>query len=224
MIYERERTEVCEIAVRMWREKMVVGSAGNVSVRAPNPAHFVITPSSIAYDELTPSQVVVVDAEGDLLDEEDAEGEEFGRAPSFETPIHLAVYAARDDVNAVVHTHSRYATIQAVLRRDIPPVVDEMVVYLGGAVCCAEYGTSGSDELAARVVEALGPRSAVLLAAHGALTTGKNLTKAFKNAELVEHVAHVVVTASQLAGGALTPLPDEVVEAEQQMYSIVKGM
>ena len=220
MIYEAERAAVCEHAIRMWRAGMVVGSAGNISVRTPDPGRFVITPSSIAYDQLTPDQVVVVDEEGDLLE---IAGEEFERAPSFETPIHLAVYAARPDVGAVVHTHSRYATVMAVLRRPIPPVVDEMVVYLGGAVEVAAYGASGTDELAAHVVEALGDRSAVLLAAHGALATGKDLRKAYKNAELVEHVAHVVVTASQL-GGALEPLPDDVIAAEKQMYGIVKGM
>src|SRR5690606_8756711 len=128
MIYEKERTRVCEHAVRMWRAGLVVGSAGNISVRTDHPAHFVITPSSIAYDALTPEQVVVVDDEGDLLDDE----EDFDRAPSFETPVHLAVYKAREDVGAVVHTHSRFATTLAVLRREIPPVVDEMVVYLGG--------------------------------------------------------------------------------------------
>ena len=219
MIYEKERGLVCEYAIRMWKAAMVVGSAGNISVRAPD-GHFVITPSSIAYDRLTPEQVVVVDDEGDLLETEE---EEFERAPSFETPVHLAVYRARPDVHAVVHTHSRYATIRAVLRRPIPAVVDEMVVYLGGAVECARYGSSGSDELAAHEVEALGDRSAVLLAAHGALATGKDLEKAFKNAELVEHLAHVVVVAEQL-GGPLEALPEDIVEAERQMYAIVKGM
>ena len=112
----------------------------------------------------------------------------------------------------------------AVARRPIPCVVDEMVVYLGGEVRVAAYGVSGSDELAARVVGALGPRSAVLLAAHGVLTTGKDLTKAFKNAELVEHVAQVVITAEQLHGGPLPVLPDDVLETERQMYEIVKGL
>ena len=74
---------------------------------------------------------------------------------------------------------------------------ERMVVYLGGPVEVAAYGSSGSDELAAAVVEALGPRSAVLLAAHGVLTTGKDLRKAFKNAELVEHVAQVVTLAGR---------------------------
>lgn len=220
MIYESERARVCDYAIRMWKAGLVVGSAGNVSVRAPDPGRFVITPSSIAYEALTPEQVVVVDEEGDLLELDD---EEFDRAPSFETPVHLAVYAARDDVKAIVHTHSRHASACAVARRPLPPVVDEMVVYLGGQVELAKYGTSGSDELAAQVVEALGPRSAVLLAAHGVLTTGKDLAKAFKNAELVEHVAEVVTLAGAMAG-ELERLPDEVIEAEKQMYEIVKGM
>lgn len=222
MIYAEQRQQVCNIAVRMWKVGLVVGSAGNVSVRVLGDAsHFVVTPSSIAYDELTPEQVVVVDQEGDLLDLDD---EEFDRAPSFEIPVHLGVYAARPDVNAIVHTHSRAASALAVARRSIPPVVDEMVVYLGGAVEVAEYGPSGSEELADRVVAALGHRSAVLLAAHGVLTTGNDLKKAFKNAELVEHVAQVVITATQINGGPLPLLPEDVLEAERQMYDIVKGM
>ena len=214
MLYEEERARVCEHARRMWEAGLVIGSAGNVSVRAPDPNRWVITPSSVAYAELTPEQVVVVDEEGDL--------EEGERAPSFETPIHLGVYRARPDVSAVIHTHSRYATVLAVLRRPIPTVVDEMVVYLGGRVEVAEYGTSGSEELAERVVAALEDRAACLIANHGVLAVGKDLRKAYRAAELVEHLAHVVVTASQL--GQLHTLPDDVVEAEKQMYEIVKGM
>lgn len=220
MIYQRERELVCEYAIRMWKAGLVVGSAGNVSMRAPEGGHFVITPSSIAYDQLTPAQVVVIDDDADLLELDD---EEFDRAPSFESPVHLGVYAARPDVNAIVHTHSKHASACAVARRPIPPVVDEMVVYLGGQVELAAYGVSGSDELADAVVEALGPRSAVLLTAHGVLTTGKDLGKAFKNAELVEHVAEVVALAGRLAD-ELPRLPDEIIEAEKQMYEIVKGM
>jgi len=222
MIYADLRERVCRVAVRMWEAGLVVGSAGNVSARAPGDArHFVITPSSVAYSALTPEQVVVVDDGGDLLEVDD---EELERAPSFETPVHLAVYAARPDVHAVVHTHSVSASALAVARSAIPLVVDEMVVYLGGAVEVAEYGASGSDELAERVVAALGPRSAVLIASHGVLTSGKDLERAFGNAELVEHVAKVVVQARQVADGPLETLPDEVIEAELRMYEVVKGM
>jgi len=222
MIYAEARKSVCDTAVRMWKAGLVVGSAGNVSARAPGcEAHFVITPSSIAYEQLTPDQVMVIDDDGDLLELDD---EPLERAPSFETPVHLAVYAARPDVNAIVHTHSKWASARAVARMPIPPVVDEMVVYLGGQVELAEYAASGSDELASHVVEALGPRSAVLLSAHGVLTTGMNLSKAYKNAALVEHIAQVVTVAAQLRGGPLPRLPDEVLEAERSMYEIVKTL
>jgi len=214
-MFEKERAAVCEFAKKMWQAGFVVGSAGNVSVRGPEPGYYIITPSSVTYDVLTPEQVVVIDD-----DEELVEGE---RAPSFETPVHLAVYRARPDVQAVIHSHSKYATIMAVLRRPIPAVVDESVVYFGGPVEVAKYGASGSDNLAQNVVEALGPRAAALLANHGSLCVGKDLKTAFKISELLEHVAHIIVTAS-LLGGTLAPLPDEVLQYEKEMYEIVKTM
>lgn len=213
-MYEKERLAVCEYAVRMWQAGFAIGSAGNVSMRAPDEGRYIITPSSIPYEKLTPDQIVVVDDDEELL-----EGE---RAPSFETPIHLAVYRAREDVNAVFHTHSRYATTLAVLHRGIPPVVDEMVVYIGGAVELASYGATGSDALAGNVVTSLAERAAVLLANHGSLCVGKDLATAFKISELVEHLAQIVFNAS-LAGTPIE-LPEDVIEYEKQMYSIVKTM
>ncbi len=214
MMYEKEREQVCEYAKRMWKAGFVVGSAGNVSMRTEDEDRWVITPSSILYEALTPDQVVVIDDDEDLV-----EGE---RAPSFETPIHLAVYEARKDVNAIIHSHSVYATALAVLQKPIPTVVDEMVVYIGGGVEVAKHGASGSDELANNVVEALAERAAALMANHGSLCVGKDLTSAFKICELVEHVAKVVVIATTM--GEPHPLPDEVVAYEKEMYQIVKTM
>jgi L-fuculose-phosphate aldolase len=158
--------------------------------------------------------VVVVDD-----DEELVEGE---RAPSFETPVHLAVYRARPDVGAMFHTHSKYATTLALLHRPLPPLIDEMAVYFGGQVECAEYGASGGEQLAKNVVAGLAERSAVLLANHGVLCVGKNLETAFKLCELAEHTAQIVVMASLL--GAPHPLPEEVLKTEKEMYQIVKSM
>ena len=222
MIYETQRDAVCEYAIRMWRAGLVVGSAGNISVRAPSTApHFVITPSSIPYQDLTPELIMVVDEDGDLLELDD---EPLEHAPSFETPMHLAVYAARPDVGAVVHTHSKWASARAVAGAPIPPIVDEMVVYFGGPVEVAAYAPSGSDELAENVSAALGPRSGVLLGSHGVLTTGKDLKRAYKNAELIEHIAQIVTVATQIHGGPIEPLPDEVLEAQRGMYEVIKGM
>ena len=214
MIFESERKAVCEWAKAMWKAGLVVGSAGNVSSRTSDPKNFVITPSSVPYGDLTPDQIVVIDGDGELVDGE--------RAPSFETPMHLAVYKARPDAGAVFHTHSRYATVLSVLHKPIPPVVDEMVVYLGGPVEVAEYGASGSDELAENALKGLGDKAAVLLANHGPLCVGKDLAKAFKICELVEHLSQIVCIACML--GEPKELPADVIAYEKEMYSVVRTM
>jgi L-fuculose-phosphate aldolase len=112
-----------------------------------------------------------------------------------EHPLHLAIYNARSDVQAVVHTHSTYASALAVLRLPIPQIIDELVFQLGGQVEVADYAFPGSRELADNVVEALGPRNAVLLANHGGLAVGSTLDRAYQNALLLERAAHIFLLA-----------------------------
>jgi L-fuculose-phosphate aldolase len=187
-------------------------------MRGPGENCFVITPTSLPYAEMTPANIVVCDREGEQLIEVE-------NAPSFELPLHVAVYEARPDVHAVIHTHSLYSTILSVLRLPLPPIVEEMAPYLGGEVRVAEYGQSGSDELARNAVAALGPRAAVLIANHGNLCVGKTLAKAFAAAELLERTALIYVEALKLQGlkfGTVHSLPAEVVALEQEMYEVLK--
>ena len=209
------RKEVHAYALKMYHAGMVTGSSGNVSARVPGEANrYLVTATSISYDELVPEQIVVVDGEGDLVLGENA--------PSFETPIHLAVYQARPDVGAVFHTHAVYSSVLAVVRRPIPPIIEELVPYAGGEVIVAEYGQSGTDALARQVVAALAGRSAILLANHGNLCAGKNLRKAFNLCCLVERAAQIYVEALKL--GQVHLLPEEVIQAEKEMYEVVKEM
>lgn len=211
--YMTERRAVHEAAVRMYREKMVVGSAGNVSCRVPETAYYAITPTSKNYETMTPEDVVVIDGERDLIVGE--------RGPSFEADVHLAVYKARPDAHAIFHTHSLYSTICAVAGEDVPPLVEEVVVYVGGPIKVADYGVSGSDELADAVVRALEDRAAVLMRNHGLLAVGKDLERAFRVAQLVERAAQVYVFARLL--GKVNPLPDSVLEMEREFYNVMKG-
>lgn len=218
MDYSEIRKEVCACARRMAETGMVIGSAGNVSVRGPGDDCYVITPTSLAYAEMTPDNIVVCDAEGDPLVEVE-------NAPSFELPLHLAVYRARPDVKAVIHTHAMFSTILSVLGLALPPIIEEMVPYLGGAVECAAYGQSGSEELAEAAVAALGPRAAVLLANHGNLVAARNLAKAFAAAELLERAARIYYQSLLLQGagaGKVRTLPAEVLELEAGMYEVLK--
>ena len=164
------------------------GSSGNVSVRLGTG--LLITPTGIAPSELRLMDLVHIDAEGRA-----APG---SRAPSSELPMHRAVYGARPDVGAVVHSHSRFATTLACLRRGIAPL-HYMVAAVGGRdVPCADYATFGSPELSERILEVLGERLGCLLANHGQLALGADLPHALRVAEEIERLAFLTWSASLL--------------------------
>jgi len=214
--YLAYRAEVCKFAKKMHEAGFVTGSAGNISMRVPDEANrYVITPTSVPYESMAPEQVVVVDGEGDLMIDVD-----YG--PSVETPMHVGIFKARPDVGAIIHSHAIYSTILAVVRKPIPAIIEELLVYVGDEVKVAEYASAGSDDLAKFAVKALGDHAAILLANHGNLCVGKNLLKAFNLCALVEKAAKIYVEALKLGG--LTYLPDEVIEAEKEMYKVMKDM
>ena len=208
------RRAVFEGARKMWRHGMAEGSAGNVSARVPGEPLVAITPSNVLYEMMVPEDVVVVDMEGEVVLGE--------RNPSFETTLHLAVYAARDDVGALFHTHAVYSFVLAVAGKPLPPVMDEFIQYVGGSVEVAGFGESGSEELSENALAALGEKNAVILANHGNLCCGRDLDKAWHVAQLVEKGAKVTILAG-LIGGA-RPLPEEIVEAETDLFDMMKEL
>lgn len=155
------------------------GTSGNVSARLPGG--FLITPTGVAYDALEPADLVRLDAHGVA-----APGQ---LKPSSEWRFHRDIYAARPDVGAIVHTHSRYASALACQRRELP-AFHYMVAAAGGDnVRCARYATFGSAELSANALEALTDRRACLLANHGLIATGASLPAALALAEEIESLA-----------------------------------
>ncbi|MDD3651257.1 class II aldolase/adducin family protein [Immundisolibacter sp.] len=155
------------------------GTCGNVSARLPGG--FLITPTGIAYDALEPADLVRLDGHGVA-----APGQ---LKPSSEWRFHRDIYAARPDIAAIVHTHSRYASALACQRRDLP-AFHYMVAAAGGDnVRCAQYATFGSAELSANALLALDGRHACLLANHGLIATGASLPAALDLAEEIESLA-----------------------------------
>jgi len=174
------------------------GAAGNVSARA-KPG-FLITPSAMAYDAMTSRDVVAVDFDGKVR----GAGE-----PSTEWHFHRAIYVARPEVGAVVHTHSVFATALACLDRGIP-AFHYMVAKAGGSdIRCAPYATFGTRELADEAVRALDGRQACLLSHHGMIAVGETLDAALGLAVEVEWLAEVYCRALQIG--------EPVVLSEQQM-------
>jgi len=201
---------------RLEAEDLVAGASGNVSVRLPpqdGRALFAITPSQVPYRVLRPEQVLVVDADGNVVDGE-------GR-PSSEKNSHMTAYRVRADVGAVIHSHSVYASALAVAGQDIPPLLDEQVVLLGGSVRCAEFGMSASQDLADRAMAAMGLRSAVLLRSHGVLSVGRELEEVLAVASMVERCAKIYVFARQV--GEVHALPENIVALEEKFYRMQRG-
>ena len=202
------RHDVWRHAKRMWEEGLVVASAGNVSRRADEKL-IAITPTRVPYDVLTAEEIVLVEVES---------GHAVGsiREPSYELPMHLAIYRSRPEVQAIVHTHAPYITTLSVLRRPLPPVIDEMALYFGGAVDVTDYAFTGTDAVGTNVVRTLGDRAGVILANHGNVCIGRDLRQALHVALVMESCARVYVTALQV--GEPVPLPIEAVAAGRRMY------
>ncbi len=211
------RQDLHAAVVEMERRGLVAGSSGNASIRLAtvgDSERYLITPAGLPYQEMTPDDLVEVD---DAIEPVTGEG-----IPSTESALHLGIYRHRPDIGAVIHTHSLYASVSAVIGKPIPPIVDEMVVYLGGPVEVAEYGFPGTEELAEAAVDALGDRRAVLLRNHGMCAVGETIEAALRNAVLVERIAQVY-TFAQMAGGA-TLVPEDAVEAERAVYTMRYGL
>ncbi|WP_067811196.1 class II aldolase/adducin family protein [Actinomadura kijaniata] len=184
MLLEEERAALCDVGRRLAGTGLVTGASGNVSVRAGDLV--AVTPGGMMLDRMTPADCPVVDVEGYLV-----EGE---RAPSSETPMHLALYA-ETDAAAVVHTHSTYGAVVATTMTELPPIHYNTLL-LGGVVRVAEYATYGTPELAAHVRAAMeGGRRAALMANHGGVTIGRDLEEAYENARLLEWLCGVYVRA-----------------------------
>lgn len=206
------RKQVCAAYRAAAAQGLVIWSSGNASARVPGQELLAITPSRIPADRLRPEDVLIVDFEGDPV-----EGD---GVPSTEALMHIAAYRARPDVGGVLHTHSPCASALAVARRQLPPVLDEQVVYLGERVEVADYAMAGTEELAAAAVAALGERNAVLLQHHGVMAVGRDVEEALRNALLVEHVAQVYILSRRL--GETHELPPAAVEIEAKLFRMMK--
>jgi L-ribulose-5-phosphate 4-epimerase len=202
------RHDVWHHARKMWEAGLVVASSGNVSRRAPD-GRIAITPTSIPYQAMQPDDVVLVDLEtGRAVDS--------FREASYELPLHLGIYRQRADIAAIVHTHAPFITTLSVLRRPLPPIIDEMMVHFGGAVEVADYAFTGTDDLAHNVLRILGDRPGVMLANHGNVCVGRSLDRALHVALAMEAAARVYVQA--LAIGEPVTLPAEAIEAGRRMF------
>jgi len=202
MLLTAAREAIVTTCQELSRTGLVVGTAGNVSVRAGDLDLVAVTPSGVRCARLTAGLVGVHRLDGTAVDAP--------LAPTSELPLHLAIYRARPEVGAVVHTHSPAATALSTLVDEVP-AVHYYVAMFGGPVVVAPYATYGTDELASNAVEALRERTACLLGNHGAVTIGPNLKTAYDRGVYLEWVCDVYLRAA--AAGTPRLLPPAEIEA-----------
>jgi len=199
-LLETERNTVAELGRRMLEDDLTRGTGGNVSAR--NDDRVAINPSGVAYEDVEPSNVPIVDIDGEQIAGE--------LAASSETPMHTRVYREREDVGAVVHTHSPYASTFASLAEPIP-ASHYLIAFAGDMVPVADYDVPGTEALGALAADALGDEyNACLLQNHGVLTVGENLGAAYETALMVEYCARIHYQATDIGEPEL--LPDEEVD------------
>lgn len=182
MLMEKERKLIVEFGKKLVTSGLTKGTGGNLSIYNREEKLMAITPSGIDYFEIRPEDVVVLTIEGKQVDGD--------KKPSSEVELHRIFYERRTDIDAVIHTHTIYATTLACLNWSLPPV-HYMVAVAGKDVRCAPYATFGTRELAENAFQFMKDRKAVLLANHGLLTGGSSLQEAFNITEQIEYCAEL---------------------------------
>ncbi len=195
--------EIVATAQSFLKSNLTVGSWGNISCRVGDT--LAITPSGKSYENLQPKDIVIV-------------GRKHPLAPSSELFLHQTIYTARQDIQAIIHSHSVYATALACLHKDLPILTEDIAQLANGKVIkCAKYALAGTEELAKNTVKGLGKGLAVLLANHGAVVCGTSLKQALMFTELLEKAAQIYCV-SKATGGRVHPLTSANIEKLKNFY------
>lgn len=199
---EELKKQIVKYAQQADRSGLCKHRSGNFSIRDPKTNYVCITPTGMDREEMTYHDVIVVDLDANVIE---AETEQ--RRPTSESLMHLQVYKQYSRVNAIAHTHSRYATSFSVLKKPIPAIVYE-ILCLGckdRIVPVADYGRPGTPSLAENTANALERSDVALMQAHGVIAVDTDLKEALLKASYVEELAEVYYHALAINGGQEPP-------------------
>lgn len=183
MIMNNISEAIIKYGMRMCEDNLTSGTGGNISVFDRQTGIMAITSSGIPYPKIRREQILQIDVESG----ETVAGE---GVPSSEIALHRIIYQRRTDLNALVHTHSVFATAYSCLRQTLP-AVHYLIAVAGPDVPCAEYASFGTPELAENVFASMAERKACLMANHGLLAGGETLAEAYNIAETIEFCCRI---------------------------------
>lgn len=204
------RHAIIQTGISLHASGLNVGTSGNLSVRIGDKV--IVTPSGLDYESITPSDLVVVDMDGNMVDGT--------RRPSSEVPLHLTTYRC-SDAQAIIHTHSKYAVAVGTITDELP-AIHYTINILGGPVRVVPFEVFGSRELADAAADAFVDRQGILLRNHGAVTYGSDLAQALDRTIKLEWLAEVfwhasvAGTPSILTAAQLTAVRDQAARLTYQ--------
>ena len=206
---ERLRRDIVRGAQKIYARRINEDGEGNTSARI-NKTEILVTPSSTNYDQLVPEKMVHMDLDGNVLSK--------GLLPSSEVKMHLGVYRDRPKAGSIIHTHSPYVTMLSVLRKGIPILMEQQIIYLGGEIHCTDITKAHTDEMGTNAVKALGINNAAILANHGAIVCGKSVDHAVRFAVFLEKIAKIYWGALQV-GETVFTIPEENFEEHEKLFN-----
>ena len=183
-------TALIETALQLQKIGLNHGATGNCSCRDGDT--YLITPSGVETQNLSEDKIVRMDFEGNVVDSIS------NLKPSSEWRFHQDIMSKRQEVGAVVHTHSIFASTVSLFGNELPPFHYMIAVAGGSSVRCAPYAMFGTQELSDNIIDALVDRKACLIANHGLVSIGANLAEALQIAEEIEHLCQLYIEAKKL--------------------------
>jgi L-ribulose-5-phosphate 4-epimerase len=207
-----KRNQILNISTSLLDAGLVMEGQGNISIYDRQEGYIAITPSAVPYNQREVEDICIVDLESNLI-----EGQ---WKPTSEIPLHLIFYKKRNDVNAVIHTHAPKSTVFGLFDQEqMPMVLTESAIKLGGDVPIAPYARPGTEELAEVTFKSVGDGFAAIMAHHGVITVGQSLEKAYQAAIAVETTAEMLLYA-----GALGLKPNTLNREEvEELFKLFQG-
>jgi len=206
---ENLKKEVYKAHMKLWENRLVMWTSGNVSGREPKTDLVVIKPSGVSYDKLSPDNLVVVDLNGNII--------EGNLKPSVDMATHLYVYKHMPDVMSVIHTHSTYASAFAAIGKPISVCLTAMADFFGRDIPVGELVLIGEEEIGKEIVRKISNSKAIIMKNHGPFTIGKNVNEALKAAIFLEETAKVLIMSKIL--GKPQPIPGSMVKILHKNYN-----
>lgn len=203
---QHHREHLCTLGQRMWQRDFCAGCDGNLSLRLDDE-RLLVTPTGVSKGFMSPQAMCVTDMRGHRLDVHDG-----STGVTSEVGLHVAIYAARADVGAVIHAHPPYATAWACTGLPVPGAVHCEAVYFLSEIPVVPYQQQGTPAVGLEAAKRIKPdTTCLLLANHGAVAFGPNLDAAYHNLEMLERYMQVLTLTQQI--GAVQPLDQPQVAA-----------